>query len=191
MAIDLARLQQCLIDVHEQPVSHQQPKQAAVLVPIISEPNSPQLLLTRRARHLKQHAGQISFPGGRFESGDGWLGNTALRETQEEIGLPSEHIRIVGKLPQQDTISRYNVTPYVGFINQLPPLAIDRNEVESVFTVPLQFVLDTNNHQKVTDEVNGQSFSFYLIQYNRHNIWGATARIIVNLSRRYHQFTVC
>ncbi|TQV77064.1 CoA pyrophosphatase [Aliikangiella marina] len=158
---------------------------AAVLMPIVDDPVSGwQVILTRRAEHLKHHPGQISFPGGGFEANDKSLAVTAVRETHEEIGIGDEHIELIGRLPQQETISQYFVTPFVGLVDQGYQLSIDQNEVAEVFKVPLAFVTDQTNQIKKTATFNGKPVDYYVIQYEQYTIWGATARILVNLTRR-------
>ena len=141
------------------------------------------IILTKRASHLKHHPGEISFPGGRYEETDESLVMTARRETHEEIGILPDNIEILGKLPQQKTISGYLVTPYVGYLKECCELHIDKNEVELTFEVPMDFALSPHNHQRVQREIAKQVFYFYQIQYNQHRIWGATAKMLVNLSR--------
>lgn len=161
-------------------------KCAAVLLPLVFDTSSNewQVLFTVRAKHLKNHPGQISFPGGRYETTDADLSITAIRETEEEIGVKPQHIQLLGQLPQQKTTSQYNITPYVAVIDSNYQITIDNNEVEEVFTAPLAYVTDIKNQQKVTEKINGTEYSFYLIQFNHYKIWGATARILVNLTRR-------
>ena len=158
---------------------------AGVLIPLVQQPTSSgwNVILTKRAEHLKHHAGEISFPGGRFENIDQNLMKTATRETHEEIGIAPENIEILGKLPMQKTISGYLVTPFVGKIKKREILKIDKNEVETAFEVPLEFALDPENHQKVQQQVGELAFSFYAIHYQNYRIWGATARMLINLSR--------
>jgi 8-oxo-dGTP pyrophosphatase MutT (NUDIX family) len=175
------------------PLAEPSPKQAdfrcaAVLIPLVERAeNQWDVIFTRRAEHLKHHPGQISFPGGGYESQDKNLGDTAVRETFEEIGIRAEQVRLIGKLPQQQTISQYNVTPFIGIIDSNYQLKIDYNEVAEVFTAPLEFVIDQTNQQKQTEQFNGRQISYYVIRYKQYNIWGATARILVNLSRRIYQ----
>ncbi|MGB0495999.1 MAG: NUDIX hydrolase [Kangiellaceae bacterium] len=167
---------------------------ASVLIPLVnlscndSKPNW-QVILTKRAKHLKHHAGEICFPGGRFEEKDKSLETTAKRETEEEIGLSESEIEIIGRLPKQITISQYYVTPYVGIVTQQEAfdqnkLSIDTNEVDEAFTVPLDFLINTKNHKKIAREIKDVSFSYHVIAYKNYNIWGATARMLVNLSQR-------
>jgi 8-oxo-dGTP pyrophosphatase MutT (NUDIX family) len=160
---------------------------AAVLVPIIARPSGLTVLFTQRTAHLKSHSGQVSFPGGRAEPGDASPEETALRESEEEIGLPRGRVEVLARLPEYFTRTGFRVTPVVGLIQ--PPLELvpDPREVESVFEVPLAFLLDTRNHQRRTREFQGQSVGFYAMPYpsseGERYIWGATAGMLVNLCR--------
>ncbi len=176
----------CLLPIAQENQKQPDLKCAAVLLPLIFDEQSDdwQVLFTTRAKHLKHHPGQISFPGGRYETTDGDLSSTALRETREEIGIIPEHIQLLGQLPQQKTTSQFNITPFVAVIDSNYQIIIDKNEVEEVFTAPLSFVTNVSNQQKVTEKINGIEYSFYVIQFNHYKIWGATARILVNLTRR-------
>jgi len=157
---------------------------ASVLVPIVAHAAGLTVLFTRRTTHLKAHAGQVSFPGGRAEPGDATPELTALRESQEEIGLAPERVEILARLPDYVTRTGYRVTPVVGLVQ--PPLELmpDPREVEEVFEVPLAFLLDPRNHRRQTRELNGRSVGFYEMPYEGHYIWGATAGMVVNLYRR-------
>jgi 8-oxo-dGTP pyrophosphatase MutT (NUDIX family) len=166
------------------------PKQlspAAVLVPIVERDEGLTILLTRRATHLKHHAGQISFPGGRVEPGDTGPWDAALRETEEEIGLPREHVRLAGYLCDHFVITGYVVTPVVGFVRPGFTLKLDVTEVEEAFEVPLSFVLDPSNRVPHERHFAGRSFMGYDIPYQGHNIWGATAVMLLSLSRLLEQ----
>jgi 8-oxo-dGTP pyrophosphatase MutT (NUDIX family) len=156
---------------------------AAVLVPIIAHPGGLTVLFTQRTAHLKAHSGQVSFPGGRAEPGDGSPEETALRESEEEIGLPRDRVEVLARLPEYFTRTGFRVTPVVGLIE--PPLELkpDPGEVEAVFEVPLAFLLDTRNHQRHTREFQGAMVGYYAMPYGNRNIWGATAGMVVNLSR--------
>jgi len=180
----IARLRNCLIPLAEMPQIVDAFKCAAVLMPLVKLDDGWQVILTRRAEHLKHHPGQISFPGGGFEIQDSDLSETALRETYEEIGIPREQVQLIGRLPQQQTVSGYNVTPYVGVVEDHYQLNIDYNEVAEVFTAPLDFLTDPTNQEYVTESIKGQDYRFYVIKYKHYNIWGATARILVNFTRR-------
>ena len=162
-------------------------KPAAVLMPLIDHGDGMTVLLTQRTAHLSAHAGQISFPGGRFEAGDGTPENTALRETEEEIGLRRADIEVLGRLGVRETGTGYRVVPVVGLIT--PPVAVtpDPNEVAEVFEVPLAFVLDPANHCFETRMISGVERQFYAVPYGDYYIWGLTARLLVNLSERLHR----
>ena len=157
-------------------------RHASVLVPIVVGPELS-LLLTRRTSHLSNHAGQISFPGGRAEASDADAVDTALREANEEIGLAREQVEVIGYLPKYFTVTRYEVTPVVALVH--PPFALtpDPNEVAEAFEVPLEFILDPANHQKRSRPWEGRTRHFYAMPYGRHFIWGATAGMLRNL---YH-----
>ena len=164
----------------------EQGKPAAVLLPIMEYNHELTVLFTVRARHLKHHAGQVSFPGGKQESYDGSLVETALRETYEEVGLSPNKVQIVGNLPLYRTLSRYEVIPYIGFVSAPTNLTLDKNEVESTFEVPLSFLMDQRNHLiHWVKRKNGQ-FPIYFIPWQQHNIWGATAAFVRNLSNHFH-----
>ncbi|WP_166423150.1 CoA pyrophosphatase [Paraglaciecola sp. 20A4] len=162
---------------------HSAGKPAAVLMPMIERRGQLSMLFTLRSRHLKHHAGQVSFPGGKQEPSDNNLLSTALRETHEEIGVHPQCIEVIGNLPLYRTVSRYEVVPYVGFVQMPLELTLDTNEVESVFEVPLNFLLDKNNHfiHWVTRK-NAQQHPVYFIKWHDQVIWGATAAFVRVLS---------
>ncbi|MBU6468002.1 MAG: CoA pyrophosphatase [Betaproteobacteria bacterium] len=156
---------------------------AAVLIPLVNKPEGIQVLLTQRTSHLYNHAGQISFPGGRIDPEDSNTTVTALRETEEEIGLNREKIEILGSLKDYFIPSGFKVTPWVGWIN--PPISLtpDPFEVERIFEVPLDFFFDPQRHQLKYDQVDGRQRRYYIFEYQDKTIWGATAGMLVNL---YH-----
>jgi 8-oxo-dGTP pyrophosphatase MutT (NUDIX family) len=141
------------------------------------------LLLTRRTESLRDHAGQISFPGGRAEVCDRSPVQTALREAREEIGLLAEQVTILGFLPEYRTVTGYRITPVVGIVTPPIELRPDPAEVAEVFEVPLSFVLDPANHERHSREYDDGVRHFFAMPYGRHFIWGATAGIIVTLTR--------
>lgn len=157
-------------------------KPAAVLLPIVERPEKLTLLFTQRAKHLKHHAGQVSFPGGKQEQTDDSLLETALRETEEEIGLGRQFIQVIGNLPRYRTISRYEVVPYISFVQPSFTLSLDANEVDSTFEVPLDFLLDQQNHLIHWVERGGKRHPIYFIPWEDKTIWGATAAFVRNLS---------
>lgn len=158
-------------------------RRAAVLVPLVARPDGVTVLLTRRTDHLSSHAGQISFPGGSAEEFDSSPIETALRETEEEIGLARRHIEIIGVLPDYTTVSAYRVTPVVGLVQ--PPFALrpDPGEVAEAFEVPLGFLMDGLNHQRRVIELpqGAGTRAFYTMPYEQYFIWGATAAMLRNL----------
>ena len=156
---------------------------AAVLFPIVLRESGPSVLLTQRTAHLREHPGQISFPGGRVEPEDSSPAHTALRETEEEIGLASAHIEIVGYLPEYRTITGFRVMPVVGLVRPPFELRPDPSEVAEVFEVPLAFLMDSANHQQHSVHYRGELRHYYAMPYGNYFIWGATAGIIVTLSR--------
>jgi 8-oxo-dGTP pyrophosphatase MutT (NUDIX family) len=154
---------------------------AAVLVPVVKREAGLTILLTQRTDHLYDHAGQISFPGGRSEAHDASPAATALRETFEEIGLPQSHIEVLGMLPEYTTVTGYHVTPVVGLVSSPPPLTLDAFEVAEAFEVPLTFFLDPVNHQRNTLQYQGRTRHYYAMPYESRYIWGATAGMLMNL----------
>jgi 8-oxo-dGTP pyrophosphatase MutT (NUDIX family) len=161
----------------------QEPTPAAVLVPLINRPAGVTVMLTQRTAHLNDHAGQISFPGGRVEQGDADRIQTALREAEEETGLHRTAVQIIGSLPDYDIPTGFRVTPVVGWIE--PPVRFDPDpfEVAEVFEVPLGHFLDPSNHQRHSDVVNGRRRNYYAMPYQQRNIWGATAGMLFALYR--------
>jgi len=157
---------------------------AAVLFPIVLRDGGHTVLLTQRTAHLKDHPGQISFPGGRVEDDDTSPIHTALRETSEEIGLAEGHIEVIGFLPEYRTGTGFRVTPVVGLVT--PPFAIvpDPFEVAEVFEVPLSFLLDPANHQQHALHYRGALRQYFAMPYGDYFIWGATAGMIRSLSQR-------
>ena len=159
------------------------PIAAAVLVPIVDHDTGLTVLLTQRASHLKNHAGQISFPGGRIEPTDLNPVEAALRETQEEIGLTREHITFAGYLEPQLVLTGYWVTPVVAFVQPGFELQLDRSEVASAFEVPLSFILDPVNHRARERQLGAVTVQVHDLPYEGHNIWGATAGMLMSLYR--------
>lgn len=155
---------------------------AAVLVPIVLREAAPTLLLTRRTDHLKDHPGQISFPGGRVEPEDVSPLATALREAREEIGLDPALVEPLGRLPDYLTSTGFRVTPVVGLLRPPFDLAPDAGEVAQIFEVPLAFLLDPANRQRHAREWQGRLRHYYALPYGEHYIWGATAGMIVTLA---------
>lgn len=155
---------------------------AAVLVPLIDHRDGISVLLTQRTAHLTAHAGQISFPGGRIEEVDPDALAAALRETEEEIGLPRERVSVIGRLDTYVTGTGFEIAPFVGVVDPPVPISIDPFEVAEAFEVPLAFILDRRNHQRIEREVGAHNRSYFVLPYQGRNIWGATAGILVNLA---------
>jgi 8-oxo-dGTP pyrophosphatase MutT (NUDIX family) len=156
---------------------------ASVLVPIVAHQAQLTVLFTRRTPHLRRHSGQVSFPGGRAEPGDATPEHTALRETHEEIGVPPERVEVLARMPEYLTRTGYRVTPVIGLITPPLELAPDAREVDEVFEVPLDFLLDPANALRRSREIEGRSVGYYVFEYENRVIWGATAGMLVNLHR--------
>jgi 8-oxo-dGTP pyrophosphatase MutT (NUDIX family) len=156
---------------------------AAVLVPVVLRAE-PTVLLTRRTEHLTHHAGQVSFPGGRVEPEDTDIVATALRETEEEIGLSRRQVEVLGYLDPIVTITGFRVTPVVALIAPTFELRLDQREVAEAFEVPLRFVLDVRNAQRRAREFRGRLRHYHVFEFDRREIWGATASMLVNFAER-------
>ncbi len=169
------------------------PVAASVLVPLVMRADGLHVLLTRRTAHLRDHAGQISFPGGRSELDDVDAVATALRETEEEVGLDRSHIEIIGTLPVYHTVTSYAVTPVVALVEHGFTLTLDAFEVDQAFEVPLQFLMTPANHRRHSVLMGGQQRQFLSMPWPQTQplpgaeapffIWGATAAMLRNL---YH-----
>ncbi|MBL8709121.1 MAG: CoA pyrophosphatase [Rhodospirillaceae bacterium] len=155
---------------------------AAVLVPLIDRPQGMTVMLTRRTDHLHDHAGQVSFPGGRLDPGDADAVAAALRETEEETGLAPRHIDLIGRLDTYVTRTGFEVTPVVGLVTPGFELKPDTFEVAEIFEVPLAFFLDSRNRRTESRLWQGQTRFFYVYPYESHYIWGATAGMLNNLA---------
>jgi len=155
---------------------------AAVLVPLVDRADGMTVLLTQRTAHLSAHAGQIAFPGGRIEEQDSDAIAAALRETEEEVGVPRELISVIGRLDTYVTGTGFEITPIVGIVTPRYTLAIDPYEVAEAFEVPLSYVLDSRNHNRTERESAGRTRVFFVLPYQGRNIWGATAGMLVNLA---------
>ena len=156
-------------------------RQAAVLVPVIDRPHGATVLLTQRADHLSSHAGQVAFPGGRVDDSDAGPVDTALRETWEEVGLERSFVEVIGALDTYETGTGFSITPIVGLVRPGFTLTLQVDEVALVFEVPLDFFLDPANHQRESREWRGAMRHYYVMPYDGHHIWGATAGMLVNL----------
>jgi 8-oxo-dGTP pyrophosphatase MutT (NUDIX family) len=171
-------------DLERQQLAAQQVlKPAAVLLLIVNHPGEPAVLFTQRTAHLSDHAGQISFPGGRCDAEDCDPEHTALREAREEVGVAPESVAILGRMPEYRTVTGYAITPVVGWAE--PPLAYrpDPREVADVFEVPLAFLLDAANHRYESAFFRGRTRHYWAMPYGERFIWGATAGMLVTFHR--------
>ncbi|MHB0981373.1 MAG: CoA pyrophosphatase [Thermoleophilia bacterium] len=156
---------------------------AAVLLGLVGYADGPRVVLTVRTDHLRDHAGQISLPGGRIESTDAGPEAAALREAEEEAGIDPRRVDVLGRLRPYDTITGFHVHPVVGWIDPPVTYTADPFEVAEVFEVPLAFVLESDNHRQESMEAAGRTGRFYVLQYGARRIWGATAGILVDFAR--------
>ena len=159
-------------------------KSAAVLIALVEPEQADeglQVLLTKRASHLKHHPSQVSFPGGKVEQEDNSLIDTALREAFEEIGLNRDAVSVAGQLPPYQTISGFEVCPVIAIVSRSQDYKIDKNEVAEIFQVPLQHFLTTNDHHVFTASRNGKQHNVHFLPYKHYNIWGATAVMLKDL----------
>ena len=160
---------------------------AAVLVPIISNDEGYKILLTHRSPTLEDHAGQISFPGGRIDNQDKSPKSTALREANEEIGINENSVEILGHLDAYATATGFRILPIVSIIKESFDIKINPIEVESIFYLPMKFLMNPENHKKEMGTYKRQSTSYKIeyeynvIPYEKHQIWGATAAMLINL----------
>lgn len=155
---------------------------AAVLIPIVVRETAPTVLLTQRTIHLRDHAGQVSFPGGRREAGDADAVATALREAEEEVGLVPTQVEVLGCLPEYRTGTGFAVTPVVGLVQPPLNLKLDDFEVADVFEPPLAFLLDPANRSREAVDYRGARREYWAIPWQGRYIWGATAGMLVSLA---------
>ena len=166
---------------HDQRPGSRRP--AAVLLGLVAREKEPHIILTQRTAHLRDHAGQISLPGGRLEPGDAGPADAALREALEEIGLAPAKVELLGGLRHYDTITGFRIHPVVGWIEPPVELNPDPYEVAEVFELPLSFALDPLNHRRDSYDRNGERRTYYVLPYGDRYIWGATAGILVNFAK--------
>ena len=157
---------------------------AAVLVPLVEHADEPSILLTRRADHLEKHSGQVAFPGGKVEDSDESPIATALREAEEEIGLSPDFVEIAGVLDTYQTGTGFLILPVVGFVRPGFDLTPDANEVADIFEVPARIALAQDSYKTDKGEWKGRMWNFYSLDYQGYNIWGATAGMLMHMSRR-------
>lgn len=172
---------------HEEDVPDGALTPAAVLVPIVLRTTGLTMLLTQRTAHLRDHAGQVSFPGGRCDPEDATPIDTALREAWEEVGLERRQVEVIGRLPEYCTGTGFRVTPVVGLVAPPLNLRLDDFEVAEAFEPPLEFLLDERNHERHTIEVRGVQREYWAMPWEGYFIWGATAGMLVSLHRFLHE----
>lgn len=172
---------------YEPPALNELPDPAAVLIAITDHPEAPEVVLTRRAAHLNNHSGEVSLPGGKWEPQDPSLMYTALRETEEEIGLPPEQVEVLGCLPLFQTWKGINVIPYVGIIPQGLEFIPNYDELDAIFQVPLSFFM---KDQRVRTDVFQREVGHLwspAYDFNGYEIWGFTARLLINMLNDVYQ----
>ncbi|MEI6858320.1 MAG: CoA pyrophosphatase [Shewanella sp.] len=158
-------------------------QQAAVLIALIQKEHELHVLLTRRSTHLRSHPGQVSFPGGKVEQTDASFIETALREAAEEIALYPGNVDVIGQYPAMKTFTGFIITPVIGIVKDPFTPQLDPGEVDELFTVPLSYLLQTENRQKQIFRRHGIQHPVYFIRYRQHLIWGATATMINKLCK--------
>jgi 8-oxo-dGTP pyrophosphatase MutT (NUDIX family) len=157
-------------------------KRAAILIALVPRNNELSLLLTVRTDEVETHKGQVSCPGGMRDKSDNDLAQTALRETEEELGIPRENFEILGMSDDQATPTNFIITPVVGYLREYPKMRISRNEVAEVFDVPLSVFLEKRHASTGKREFQGKQYDVWYFNYGKHLIWGATAMILVNFA---------
>lgn len=159
---------------------------AAVLVPLVIDRGEVSLLFTKRTEEVRHHKGQICFPGGVHDDGDQTLWHTALRETEEEIGIDKSNITCLAQLPGIVTPTGFQVTPFTGFISSLSGLSPNAAEITTVFSVPFKHLQNPQNIRFETQEFFGVPYNMPFFTFGEHVIWGATGRMILSLLKRCH-----
>ena len=156
--------------------------EASVLIPVLTFKEDLEILLTKRSINLRNHPGQIAFPGGKKEECDSNPMETALREAEEEIGLKTSHVEVVSSLPTHKTATGFAIKPYIGLVRKPFKTTLQWGEVDEVFTIPFSHILNIKNFAIETRKWNGIERRYYIVPFGPYYIWGATARILLNLS---------
>ncbi|NDV02711.1 CoA pyrophosphatase [Pseudoroseicyclus tamaricis] len=157
-------------------------RQAGVLIGVEDAGRGPQVILTKRASHLRHHPGQIAFPGGKVEPVDSGPVDAALREAEEEIGLPAAHVEVLGTFPSHETVTAFAVTPVLALVEPGFPERPEAGEVEEIFRVPLAHLLEPANYRIEGRRWQGIARRYYAVPYGPYYIWGATARMLRGLA---------
>ena len=189
MAVDLPLLRSFFSSYQRSVVHDSLLRPSAVLVPFLLYQEGLYLVFTKRTESVEHHKGQISFPGGAADLGDADRIATALRETEEEIGISRTSIEILGVYKDFPIPSGFCITPVIGFLSDMPSLKIHKAEVDEVFTVPVQFFLEHGNERREMRELNGKSSPVYFYNFGKHCIWGATAAILRELLMSLQAFS--
>jgi 8-oxo-dGTP pyrophosphatase MutT (NUDIX family) len=161
-------------------------REAAVLVPVVDRGDAAGLILTRRTQSMRQHSGQVAFPGGAVDAADASPEVTALREAYEEIGLAAAFVETLGRLPAYLTTTGFRITPVIGLVRADYALTLNRDEVDAAFEVPFDFVMNPDSHRRESRVWEGKERFYYSMPFEEHNIWGVTAGILRVLYERLH-----
>jgi 8-oxo-dGTP pyrophosphatase MutT (NUDIX family) len=162
-------------------------RDAAVLMPVVDDGANARVILTQRTSQMRKHSGQIAFPGGKLDPEDASVENAALREAEEEIGLGRHFVEIVGKLPSFPVLTGFRITPVLSVVQPGFTLVPNPHEVDSVFEVPLSFLMDPTNHVIETANFGGHQRNFYVMPYEGRRIWGITAGILRSVYERLYE----
>lgn len=161
-------------------------RDAAVLIPVVDRPDGPSVILTKRTEALRSHSGQVAFPGGRVDDTDISPEFTALRETDEEIGIRPDQVEVIGRMPDYMSGSGFRIAPIIGVVQPGFQLDINADEVDAVFEAPLSFLMDPANQTQGSREWNGLEWRYFDMPYNGQRIWGVTAGIIRAFYERFY-----
>jgi 8-oxo-dGTP pyrophosphatase MutT (NUDIX family) len=161
-------------------------REAAVLIPVVDRGDAAGLILTRRTQSMRQHSGQIAFPGGAVDADDASPEAAALREAYEEIGLEAGYVETVGRLPAYMTTTGFRIIPVIGLVRADYALTLNRDEVDAAFEVPFAFVMNPDNHRRESRVWEGKERFYYAMPFQEHHIWGVTAGILRVLYERLH-----